>query len=123
MRHAIWEADDFFLLAGKRIDMDPVVVELKAEPLPIVWGSNFTPENILGNISGIRIENGKMTGEVEWTTEKMDDEKLKEFKCRLGGFYNNVIKNPKGDQVLGCTLRCVSVMFLAQTPGFPKVTK
>lgn len=121
MRHAIWEAEDFFLIGGKRIDMDPVVVECKEEPLAVVWQYRFDgPTDILGKISDICIENGAMTGEVEWLTDHMNDKLLEDFGCRIGGYYTNVVKASTGGHVLSCTLKATSVMFLHATPGFPK---
>lgn len=114
MRRPIWKKEDFFLIGGQRIDMDPAVVELK-DGLPLVWGYDFERQPI-GKVNDIRFEDGEITGDVELFDQALEEVLLESGSCRLGGFYKSVEKNEDGTVVLKASLKAVSVVLLANMP-------
>lgn len=119
MRYKIWEKDDFFLVGGERTDMDPSVVELPDETI-LEYGFNYNTKP-LGRVSDIRLEDGEITGEVEFWEPTLSDETFAKLDCRLAGYYNNVYQ--KNGNVTGCSLRSVSMIPWTSSPGYPKPVK
>lgn len=121
MRHPIWKKDDFFqFIGGERIDMDPAVVELPEEPTLVAWNFNWDAVNNQSPMaSDFRLEDGEITAEIEWRSEHMSDEMMKELEVRFGGYYLNVQKST--NRVHSCSLKGVSLMFMSQTPGWKPV--
>lgn len=120
MRHTIWKRDDFFLIGGERIDMDPAVVELPEET-PLVWNFDFSKGIPMGKVTDIKLEDGEITGEVEFFDPAYDDVyKLDEFNCRLGGYYLSVEKTEDGKNITKCRLQAVSVVLNSGMPRLPK---
>lgn len=117
MRYPIWKKDDFFEIAGWRMDMDATVVEFSDELL-LTWMYNWDGDPV-GKVIDVRLEDGEITGEVEFFDPKWDDSKMDILKCRLGGYYTGVEKTVGKERITKCRLRAVSVMLLDQTPGFP----
>jgi hypothetical protein len=118
MRHEIWKKDDFFEVAGQRIDMDPANVTLPDES-PLVWQFNQErpPE---GRVTDIRLEDGVILGEVtlfDTVQAKHVEDFLEEGLCRLGGYYTDVVKNEDGTQVLNAHLKGVSIVLTVNMPG------
>lgn len=120
MRNKIWEKDDFFMIGGKRIDMDPSVVELPTEPIPLVWQYDFGRIPPHGLVFDIRLEDEEITGEPTFYKEE-DAWHLYDFfddgLIRFGGFYNKVVKNDAGTWVTTCKLDAVSINLMATMPG------
>lgn len=118
MRYPIWKSDDFFELAPEpytRWDMDASVVQLPDEPLPLVREYQFDQVH-LGSVSDIRIEDGDITGEVNWFGGHDDIAVLLEQgDMRLGGFYAEVVK--QDGVVSACRLNAVSTMANQDVPG------
>lgn len=121
MRFPIWEKDDFFQFGGERIDMDPAVVDVKEQELPLFYGYVFHVDPI-GKVTDIRLEGGEITGEVEFYDNGKDFALLMlptgdyPAMCRLGGYYMEVSRG--ATRVSACTLKAVSVMLMQNTPGW-----
>lgn len=117
MRFNIFEEGDFFMIGGVRRDMDPIVVECENEPLPIIYGYDFAG-NYYGRISDIRIENGNLTGEVEWLDPALDDGSLERMGMRLGGYYIDVEERKEGGKitVTKATLAGVAMVMKDEVP-------
>lgn len=115
MRYVIWKKDDYFEIIDKgRFDMDVSVVKLPEEPIPLVW--DYHHDMIIGRVNDIRLEDGEITGEVEFSVEKgLDDDFLEENELRLGGYYTNVTQDQ--GRVVASELRGVSVVFKSRVPG------
>lgn len=125
VRYPIWKEDDYFhFVDGPRIDMDPSVVELPEES-PLVWQYRMEKPPV-GVVTDIRLEGEEITGEVEFfdTAEGAMVKDEMDKTLRLGGYYSDVKKKiitpGKQEVVTKCTLRCVSVMLLTLTPGWPR---
>lgn len=122
-RIKIWEKDDFFLIGGERKDMDPEVVSIYSDPLPLVWQYNF--EKAYASVRDIRIEDGEITGEIfDWNAEVAlghIETLLEAGDIRFGGYYNEVKERKDGGhtQVTSCSLKAVSIVLAASMPGFP----
>lgn len=124
MKIKIWQEDDYFnFLGGPRIDMDPIVVECKEEPLPLTWNFDWEREPI-GLVSNIRIEDGELVGDLEWIEGNTDfnDEKWETFKefCRFGGYYSHVVRKVLSDgqeHVASGVLAGVSIVMKSKMPG------
>lgn len=108
-RRIIWAKDDYFDHGDIRIDMDPSVVKLPEDSIPIVIGFNWADLPV-GNITDLRLEDGEITGEVFWADkdQKNHCETLVESgDMFFGGYYNHVVqttgKNVK-KRVLSCEL-------------------
>lgn len=127
-RHKIWYKDDFFGNGVWRIDMDPNVVEIKEEPLYVVWNYNHY-DGPLGTIDDIQILDGEITGELHLDSLKIRDAKymqsvevlLDNEDVRLGGYYLDVIKDEAGKNILSCTLREVSVIMTGANPSYKRL--
>lgn len=87
MRRVIWKSTDFFQLSH-RVVMDPIVVEAYQEPLPVYASYSPSEANAIGWVSDLRIENGDLTGEVDWDADGMlADEIFDAINVRLSGAY------------------------------------
>lgn len=121
MIEKVWEKDDFFHHIGnKRLDMDPAIVEIGEEPVPVTWGYNFDiPPK--GRMLNLRLEDGEIVGELEFFDEK-DTATWETLKrdVRLGGYYIGVELDEAKENVIKCRLKAVSIMLKSQTPGWPK---
>lgn len=115
MRHKIWEKDDHFEVGGKRVDMDPSVVELPEEA-HLVWEFNWDDKRgPYGSVTDIRLEDGEITAKIKFFDPSWDEELLK--SCRFAGYYTKVEKNAEGSQVTKCKLKGVSVVPISNVPG------
>lgn len=123
MRYKIWDKDDYFEFVSdggrQRIDMAPAVVRWGEKPLPLVW-QYHQGSPPLGEVTDIRLDYDKITGEVRWFKNGLTDETFDHDILRIGGYYLYVEKNFDGDRVLGAELKGVSVIPKANTPGYPR---
>lgn len=120
-RQKIWKKDDYFqTYAGGRIDMDPAVVELPTEPIPLLANFNYTTS--YGQVVDIRLEDGEITGKVlEDPDRALAISQLLELDCRLGGYYKGVYYTDEDkSQVATCRLSAVSFVLEQNMPGYPK---
>lgn len=117
MRYAIWKKEDFFEVSPEliRIDMDPSVVEL-GEDLSVSYRFNHN-DPPLGKVTDVRLEDGEISGEVEFFDPTWDDETMEQLKCRLGGYYSKVMKNDEGNVILSAKLLGVSIVPEWDIPG------
>lgn len=112
----IWEKGDFFLIGGKRIDMDPAVVELP-KVSPLTFGFNWTVD-MLGHVEDIRLEDGEILGTPVFSDETVDYEVL---PLRLGGFYKGIeYADESKTRVSKATLKAVSLVLKSDMPGFKR---
>lgn len=130
MRLPIWQKDDFFqFIGGDRIDMDPSVVIISDQDLPLVYGYNFNSvDAVIGHVADVRLEGEEIIGDVNFFDEKNGfetllgtDESQQEPLCRLGGYYLKVEKRrvaPDREIVISCELKAVSIMMMQNTPGW-----
>lgn len=115
MRRKIWEKDDFFQMGGERIDMDPSVVEIE-QGIPVVWGYNWT-QTPAGRFFDIRIEDGEITGEIEWFSDNEKYETLlDDGVIRFGGYFTKVERNEDGSVVTKCCLSGVALLPISVMP-------
>lgn len=109
MRKRIWHENDFFPNMGKRLDMDPRVVTLPSDKVPLFW--NFNQEKLYGWVTNVQLEDGEIWGDLEFK-DNNDEESVEELfendDVRLGGYYADVEERAK--QVTKCTLRSVSLV-------------
>ena len=115
----IWKKDDFFLIGGEHIDMDPGVVQLP-EDTTLVWQYFF--EGVpMGKVDNIRLEDGEILGDIHMFEEDQA-EKIEAIKdnIRLGGYYSDVqkVKDENGTRVTSCKLRAVSFVLRSTMPSF-----
>lgn len=127
MKIKIWESDDYFLPIGlERIDMDPAVVRILDDVIPLSWG--FYDNGILfGTVSDIRLEDGELVGEATFTNQdkKADIVRLlEEGLIRFGGYYGSIERTQEldgsGSRIVSCDLRSVGIVKIQNMPGFPK---
>lgn len=121
MRYTIWEKDDFFKVGATRMDMDPAVVDLPVEA-DVMWMYD-TAKPPHGKVTDIRLEDGEITGEVEFYDPAITDDVLKELRCRFGGYYTSIRWNDERTQVTSARLTAISVMLLEEAPGYKERTK
>lgn len=120
MRHVIWEKDDFFDNIGMgRYDMDPTVLVLPPPDgkLPLMWQFDSQRDPI-GWVSDLKLEEGEITGEVEWLMSTMSDASLENMSCRLGVYIKGVVKNSASRVIEAGTLIGVCIYFKANAPGY-----
>lgn len=124
MRYKIWEKDDFFKFMGNDtiIDMDPIVVQLRQEPVAVVPNFNYEKPP-LGWASDIRIEDGDLTCVIEWTEEsglaKNQDLVDEGGAWRLGGYYTEVVREEVSEGreiVTSCVLKAISLVLQSAMP-------
>ena len=117
MRHKIWKKGDFFEIGGERIDMDPAVVEIpdSVHGFWVVWNFDYNKKPI-GKFHDVRLEDGEITGTVEWFEKTLNDDSPEDLFCRFGGYYSHVEKNEDSTVVTKCFLRAVSLIPNAAVP-------
>lgn len=122
-RIKIWEKDDFFQISSERKDMDPAVVQLPEEGIPLAWQYNW--EKTYGVVRDIRLEDGEITGEVEFFDKHHQaqvEALLKHGDVRYGGYYSEVKERKDGNvsTVTECRLRAVAIVMNHTMPGWPR---
>lgn len=123
-RHKIWEKDDFFLIGGERIDMNPDVVKIPEDRVVLTWGFSFdNDEYILGWAHDIKLEGEEITCLLDLNDKALGlDELLDKKDVRLGGFYNRIEKHTDakgGVHCIDATLRSVGAFSI--NPANPRV--
>lgn len=127
MRHPIWKKDDFFEYTnGPRIDMDPAVCDISAEEVPLVWNFDMQRLNMQGRVMDLRLEDGEITGVMEYYDEKLKDEvvqsMIKDGFLRFGGYYvevqKEVIEENELEIITSCVLAAVAIIAVASMPGW-----
>jgi hypothetical protein len=126
MSEKIWKKDDYFLIGGKRIDMDPSVVKLPEEGrVLLTWGYDFdNVSNIMGWANNIVLEDGEILCDLEFNDVVVEPEILDMLSdetnmARLGGYYTGVEQYTDakgGEHVISCELKSVAFIL---NPGFP----
>lgn len=126
MIHKIWEKDDFFMIGGKRKDMDPAVVEIKDEAIPLVWNYDWSRPPI-GWCTNVRLEDGEIVCAIAWVPPGPDyngpalrDESVEELYCRIGGYYTEIEEKREGGKtiVTKATLQGAGMVMNQYMPGF-----
>lgn len=118
MRKTILEKDDFFELGSenKKIYMDADAVELNEGTLPLSYNYNHE-KLLLGKVFDIRVEDGRITGEVEFFNEA-DALVMDEVHWTLGGYYSDVkYADAEKTRVGSAVLRAVSVVPVSMIGG------
>lgn len=119
MRERIWKKNDYFQISGKRIEMDPLIVELPEEA-PLTYYYNWASDPV-GKVTELRLEDGEITGEVEVFDHEFDEETLDKLGCRLGGYYRSVTyDDDRQSSVKSAKLVGVSFVLKHLMPGWPK---
>lgn len=119
-RRAIWEKEDFFLIADVRKDMDPEVVEI-GDNLLITW--NFDWQRApMGRFDDVKVTDGEITGIVSWFDKDGEhaEDLLVHGDVRFGGYYTKVETRKDGEKketVTKCLLTGVSLVLNSQMPG------
>lgn len=119
MRHIIWHQDDYFTKGEgelyEKIEMDPNVVELPTEPIPVTISFQFDRASI-GEMVDVRLEDGHITGEVNWDpTEGFSDALIESDDLVFGGFYDQVEKTET--EILSARLAGVGVLIHSEIPS------
>jgi len=123
MDNRVWQKDDFFQPRGrKRIDMDPTVVELPEERVPLMW--NFDQNSVYGYADNFKLEEGEITCDLNFFNEQ----EAEHFEAldsngdtRIGGYYSGLIYTDETEShIESCKLKGVSVVLTANMPGYDK---
>ncbi len=124
-RRVIWAKDDYFerkftpddgsAESYTKIQMDPNVVKLPDDDIPISIGFNHDVPPI-GKMTDVRLADGSITGEVFWFDPeegKGYDELLESGELVFGGYYGKVVQTTgdvKDERVMSCELRGASMV-------------
>lgn len=117
MRYPIWKKDDEIQNRPKKTILDPNAVTLP-DSVPLTWNFNRSSHGreVHGVVTDIRVEDGEITGEVEFYEPNYMQELLDEGDARLGGYYSGISEREEDDIIVcGGILREVS--------GFPQPLK